>query len=90
VEKNERQRQIVKSHISDVVISVAVVTIVSMLGMAAGYVMGASQQQREWSMLYGIAFIGSISSFFCLIKLSRFSRLLSTGQFEVRKKEGEG
>ena len=80
----------VRTQITDVVISVAVVTSVSILALAVGYIMGASQQQREWSMLYGITFIGSISSFFCLIKLSRFSRLLSAGHAghsEVTKKD---
>jgi hypothetical protein len=65
------------SHIKDVAASVVVVTTCSLLGMLAGYVMGASNQQREWSMLYGVAFIGSMSSFFCLIKLSQIVRILS-------------
>ena len=82
-----RQRELVRTQLTDVVISVAVVTSVSILALAVGYIMGASQQQREWSMLYGITFIGSISSFFCLIKLSRFSRLLSAGHSEVTKKD---
>jgi len=64
------------SHIKDVAISVVVVTGCSLLGMLVGYVMGASQQQREWSMLYGVAFIGSMSSFYCLIKLSQIVRIL--------------
>jgi hypothetical protein len=65
------------SHIKDVAASVVVVTTCSLLGMLAGYVMGASNQQREWAMLYGVAFIGSISSFYCLIKLSKIMRILS-------------
>lgn len=70
------------THIRDVVASVVVVALCSLLGMLAGYVMGASNQQREWAMLYSVAFIGSISSFFCLIKLSKIVRILSDG---VRK-----
>ena len=65
------------AHTRDIVMSVAVVTVCSLLGMLAGYVMGASNQQREWAMLYGVAFIGSMSSFFCLIKLSQVVRILS-------------
>jgi hypothetical protein len=51
--------------------------------MLAGYAMGASNQQREWSMLYGVAFIGSMSSFFCLIKLSQIVRILTHRQLDT-------
>jgi uncharacterized membrane protein SirB2 len=42
----------------------------------AGFAMGANNQEREWAMLYGVAFIGAISSFYCLIKLSQSKRPL--------------
>jgi hypothetical protein len=48
--------------------------------MLVGYAMGASQTQREWSMLYGVAFIGSLSSFYCLIKVSQIARFLDVRQ----------
>jgi hydrogenase/urease accessory protein HupE len=67
------------SQTKDVAISVVVVTMCSMLGMLAGYAMGANDQEREWAMLYGVAFIGSMSSFFCLIKLSQVVRMLGQG-----------
>jgi hypothetical protein len=70
------------SHGRDVAVSVVVVTLCSLLGMLAAYVMGASNQQREWAMLYCVAFIGAISSFYCLIKLSQILRLLSSKQIE--------
>jgi hypothetical protein len=46
-------------------------------------VMGASNQEREWAMLYGVAYIGSISSFYCLIKLSQIVRILSRSRRET-------
>jgi hypothetical protein len=45
--------------------------------MLAGYVMGANDQEREWAMLYCVAFVGAISSFYCMIKLTQIVRLLS-------------
>ena len=68
------------SHIKDIAISVVVVTMCSLVGMLIGYAMGASQPQREWSMLYGVAFIGSLSSFYCLIKVSQIVRVLNDRQ----------
>jgi hypothetical protein len=70
------------SHGRDVAVSVVVVTTCSLLGMLAAYLMGASNQQREWAMLYCVAFIGAISSFYCLIKLSQIVRLLRSKQIE--------
>lgn len=71
------------SHIRDVAVSVVVVTLCSLLGMLAGYVMGANNQEREWAMLYCVAFIGAISSFYCLIKLSQIVRILSHSRHET-------
>jgi hypothetical protein len=68
------------SHVKDVAVSVVVVTTCSLLGMLAAYIMGASGQQREWAMLYCVAFVGAISSFYCMIKLLQIVRLLSDGR----------
>ena len=73
------------SYLREVGLSVVVVVFCSLLGMVVGYIMGASQQQREWSMLYGVAFIGAMSSFFCLIKLAEISRHLARGEVEIKR-----
>ncbi len=73
------------SYLREVMLSVVAVVGCSLLGMGVGYLMGASQQQREWSMLYGVASIGAISSFFCLIKLTQISRFLARSEVEVKR-----
>jgi F0F1-type ATP synthase assembly protein I len=69
----------------DVAISVAVVTGCSLVGLVIGTLMGASWQERNWSMLYGVAFIGSMAAFVSMIKLAQISRLLRDR--EVHRKE---
>jgi hypothetical protein len=73
------------SHLWDIGVSVTVVLFCSLIGMGIGYLMGASQQQREWSMLYCVAFIGAMSSFYCLIRIAHFSKLFQQGQVDIKK-----
>jgi len=48
-----------------------------MLGLGIGSVMEASWQEKQWTMLYATAFVGSMAAFFCLIKLSQITKVLA-------------
>ncbi len=70
----------------DLGIGVLLVTGGSFPGMAIGAAVGASSQERNWAMLYLVAFVGAIASFGSLLGLIRVSRLL---QEQVNREEAE-
>lgn len=69
--ENTPHRQVV-----DILISVLIIIFCSIIGLIIGTIMHATWQEKQWAMLYSVVFIGSLSSFFCLIKLSQIFNLL--------------
>ena len=68
--------KLARRQVIDVFISLLVILFCSLMGLVIGTVMSANWQERQWAMLYCVAFIGSLSSFFCLIKLSQIIKIL--------------
>ena len=82
--ENTAHRQIV-----DIFFSVLIILFCSMIGLIIGSIMHANWQEKQWAMLYSVVFVGSLSSFFCLIKLSQIFNLLIDLNKEGNKKSPE-
>ena len=66
-----------QEQIIDGIISVVLIIFASLGGYFVSAIMGASSQEKLWSMLYTVTFLGAIAAWVCMLKLVRISNILS-------------